>query len=64
MAGLSSTKKDCTLEEWLEQVDLILELNGYNPAFCDAGPDSYAAACYHQGQSVCDYFYDNFEVEE
>lgn len=64
MADLSSTKKDATFDEWHEQLVTMLEMNGYNPVFCDIGPDSIAEMAYHDGSAVDDHFYDNYEADE
>lgn len=64
MADLSSTKKDATWEEWQEQLITMLEINGYNPSFCDTGRDEQAGQAYDEGQAVDDYFYDNYDADE
>jgi len=64
MAGFDSNKNNSTWEEWHEQLVTMLELNGYNPAFCDVGEDSDAKIAYDGYQAVDDYFYDNFEADE
>lgn len=60
MAGFDSTNKDATQEEWKEQLDCMVELNGYNPDFI---PDSWVDA-YNGGVEVADFFYDNYDSEE
>lgn len=64
MAGLDSTKNDATWGEWREQLETMLEINGYNPAFCDIGDGSLAEVAYHDGIAVDDYFYEDFEADE
>lgn len=64
MAGLDSTKKDATWEEWIEQLETMLEINGYNPTFCDLNVDGEAWISYHAGMAVDDFFYDNYEADE
>lgn len=64
MAGFDSTKRDATWEEWREQLESMLEINGYNPAFCDIEEGSDAEDAYQRGVAVDTYFYDNFEAEE
>lgn len=64
MPGLDSTKKDATWEEWHEQLVTMLEINGYNPDFCEVGEDSDAMTAYEDGLAVDTYFYDNFEADE
>lgn len=60
MADFSSTKRTASFEEWLEQYQLIAELNGYNPDFLDEGE---AFQAYEEMKQVADAFYDNFDVE-
>lgn len=64
MASLDSTNKDATWSEWQEQLETMLEINGYNPAFCDIGDGSLAEVAYHDGIAVDDYFYENFDADE
>lgn len=60
MADFSSTKRSATFEEWLEQLECIIELNGvFN--YLDV---SQAREGYDSGVQVADFFYDNFEIEE
>lgn len=64
MAGFDSTKKDATWEEWHEQLVTMLELNGYNPEFCDVHEGSGAEIAYQDGEAVDDFFYESFEADE
>lgn len=64
MASLDSTKKDATWHEWREQLETMLEINGYNPAFCDIEAGSLAEVAYHDGLAVDDFFYENYEACE
>lgn len=64
MAGLDSTKRDTTWQEWREQLETILEINGYNPDFCGLDDGGIAEIAYHEGMAVDDFFYENFEVDE
>lgn len=64
MAGFDSTKRDSTWEEWQEQLISMLEINGYNPEFCDISEDSAANSAYNRGTAVDDFFYDNYEADE
>lgn len=64
MADFGSTKRDATLTEWQEQLISMLEINGYNPDFCDIAEDSVAHSAYERGVAVSDFFYDNYEDDE
>lgn len=64
MAGFDSTKNDATWPEWQEQLVTMLEINGYNPGFCDVGDGSTAEVAYHDGIAVDDFFYENYEADE
>ncbi len=64
MAGFDSTKRNATYAEWEEQLISLLEINGYNPSFCDIGVGTTAEQAYHSGVAVDDFFYDNYEVGE
>ncbi len=41
-----------------------LEINGYNPGFCDIGDGSTAEVAYHDGIAVDDFFYEHYEADE
>lgn len=60
MADFSSTKKDATKEEWVEQLECMVELNGYSPAFI---PEEWEQA-YEEGEEVSDFFYANYDPDE
>lgn len=60
MADFSSTKSDAHPDEWKEQLDCMVELNGFNPEFI---PDSWCEA-YDRGDEVSDFFYANYDVED
>ena len=60
MADFSSTKRNASKEDWFEQLQCIVELNGYNPNFI---PDEWEHG-YEEGKQVADWFYDNYEDEE
>lgn len=64
MADFGSTKNDASWDEWQEQLITMLEINGYNPAFCDIGADSIAENAYHNGTAVDDHFYSEYEADE
>lgn len=50
--------------EWREQLETMLEINGYNPDFCGLEDGGIAEIAYHEGMAVDDFFYENFEVDE
>lgn len=64
MADFSSTNKDASWEEWQEQLISMLEINGYNPIFCDVDKDGEAYQAYANGIAVDDFFYANYEADE
>lgn len=60
MADFSSTKKDCTKDEFYEQLQCMVELNGYNPNFI---PDNWEQ-WFDDGKEVSDCFYDNYNPDD
>lgn len=60
MADLSSTNRDASQEEWIEQLATLMEINGYNPEIeCMIA----AEEAFFNGETVSDYFYDNYEAD-
>ncbi|KAF0966873.1 hypothetical protein BPODLACK_04648 [Gordonia sp. YY1] len=59
MADLSSTRMNSSLENWGEQLELIVELNGKSFDITE----SEIEAAYYAGKRVDDFYYEEWEPE-
>lgn len=64
MADFSSHNKTATWGEWKEQLIIMLDINGYNPNFCDIGREGEAGIAYDSGYAVDDFFYEYYDADE
>lgn len=59
MANLSSTRMNSSLEDWGEQLELIVELNGKSFDITEGEIE----AAYYAGKRVDNFYYEEWEPE-